>query len=152
MIIYTSDHAEWRCLLASEVVHLMCLVPQFFESLQTNEGMYTSYTVQAYCSFTWVFQGLLKMTAIATKDPNLSDVIAEIMWKVQAKGVKLLLVDMLVSKSYCFCRVMCGKCTKTLQATSLNLPVKMYWIGKRKVLLQTSPVYTYTGPHHNYCM
>lgn len=30
------------------------------------------------------------MTAIATKDPNLSDVIAEIMWKVQAKGVKLL--------------------------------------------------------------
>ena len=60
--------SQLRCLLASEVVHLMCLVPLFFESLEGHPG-------------------LMRMVVTATKNPNVADVIGGIAWKVQAKGV-----------------------------------------------------------------
>ena len=34
-----SHNLDHRCLLASELVHLMCLVPLFFEYLDSDEGM-----------------------------------------------------------------------------------------------------------------
>ena len=50
----------------------MCLVPLFFESLETHRG-------------------LMKMVVIATKSPNVADIIGNIAWKVQARGVRILL-------------------------------------------------------------
>ena len=47
----------------------MCLVPLFFESLEAHEG-------------------LMRMVVIATKNPNVADVIGSIAWKVQAEGVR----------------------------------------------------------------
>ncbi len=44
MIILFSQ-SSWRCLLASEVVHLMCLVPIYFESMQTSEGTMKLFTI-----------------------------------------------------------------------------------------------------------
>ena len=62
--------SQLRCLLASEVVHLMCLVPLFFESLEGNPG-------------------LMRMVVTATKNHNVADVIGGIAWKVQARGVSV---------------------------------------------------------------
>ena len=33
-----SHSSQYRCLLASEIVHLMCLVPVFFDYLDSNNG------------------------------------------------------------------------------------------------------------------
>ena len=37
----SSQYTHQRCLLASEVVHLMCLVPTFFDLLDSNKGLIT---------------------------------------------------------------------------------------------------------------
>ena len=37
----SSQYTHQRCLLASEVVHLMCLVPTFFDLLDSNKGPIT---------------------------------------------------------------------------------------------------------------
>ena len=68
MHVHQCRQSRLRCLLASEVVHLMCLVPVFFESLEGHPG-------------------LMRMVVTATKNPNVADVIGGIAWKVQAKGV-----------------------------------------------------------------
>lgn len=81
-----------RCLLASEVVHLMCLVPHFFDLLQTNEGIVITCIGICCVLINRKYirtQGLIKMTAIATKNFNVSEVIAEIAWKVRTRGVRV---------------------------------------------------------------
>ena len=80
-------------------------------------------------------EGLIKMTAIATKNSNVSEVIAEIVWKVQAKGVRTYVHSMsLLLISLSSFRVMCGKCIRTLQAIFYRLPVAMYQDGTNTIL------------------
>ena len=47
----------------------MCLVPLFFESLESSTG-------------------LVRMVVMATKNPNVADIINGIAWKVRASGVR----------------------------------------------------------------
>ena len=68
MVTNLCRQSQLQCLLASEVVHLMCLVPLFFESLEGHPG-------------------LMRMVITATKNSDVADVIGGIAWKVQAKGV-----------------------------------------------------------------
>lgn len=83
--VHYRTHHTWRCLLASEVIHLMCLVPHFFDSLQTNEGSNNTFILPI--TYKCLFEGLTKMTAVATRNPDVSAMIASIIWKVQDKGV-----------------------------------------------------------------
>ena len=46
----------------------MCLVPVFFESMETHPG-------------------LMRMVVTATKNPNVADIIGGIAFKVQTRGV-----------------------------------------------------------------
>lgn len=84
----------WHCLLASEVVHLMCLVPQFFDSIQSNQGnvdVKNNVFNNAYC-----LSGLANMITVATKNPDAPEMIANITCKVQSRGVRIMLVAFLV--------------------------------------------------------
>ena len=99
-----SDHQHYRCLIASEVVHLMCLVPIFFDFLQNNKGKKSYFNC---LSIVHVIVGVLEMIAVATNNRNISDNISHIARKIQNFGVMYLLLCPDVH----FClRVMFGTC------------------------------------------
>ncbi|KAL5486682.1 hypothetical protein EMCRGX_G019193 [Ephydatia muelleri] len=60
--------AQLRSLLSSEVIHLLCLVPKFIESIETNRG--------------WIQQIIIT----ATRNSHILDNISGIKWKVEAGG------------------------------------------------------------------
>ncbi|KAL9951583.1 hypothetical protein ACROYT_G044267 [Oculina patagonica] len=62
-----SRKAGYRCLLASEVVQLLCIVPVFFDFIGKDPGV-------------------LDLIIIATKDSTIGEKIKALSWKVQSEG------------------------------------------------------------------
>ncbi|RMX53205.1 hypothetical protein pdam_00020636, partial [Pocillopora damicornis] len=67
-----SRKAGYRCLLASEVVQLLCIVPVFFDFIGKDPGV-------------------LDLIIVATKDEMIGEKIKSLSWKIQSEGSKRLL-------------------------------------------------------------
>ena len=59
-----------------------------------------------------LFKGLMKMTAVATKNANVSDVIGDIIWRVQTKGVSPIFPSFHTTIIKFEFRVMFGRCIR----------------------------------------
>ena len=78
---------ELKSLLASEVVRLLCLVTQFFSQITTHPGT-TRERERERFKFCF-FSGLLQLVCVATSNPQAGDIISDVIWKVQARGVRM---------------------------------------------------------------
>lgn len=83
---------ETICLLASEVVHLMCLVPMFFELLEIDQGtVHVQYTIMSsFCCWAFLYSlDVIHMVAIATRNNDVVDVVNHIKWNILDNGVSM---------------------------------------------------------------
>ncbi|XP_031561141.1 uncharacterized protein LOC116297119, partial [Actinia tenebrosa] len=64
---FDTRKSGYRCLLASEIVQLLCIVPVFFDFIGKDPGV-------------------MDLISVATKNPDIGEQIKTISWKVQAEG------------------------------------------------------------------